>query len=157
MLALACELARTAGALLLERRHDPGPVTQKGDASNVVTSVDHACEHAIVTGIRARHPTHAIVGEETGARLTGADVTWIVDPLDGTSNYAAGIPWFGVLIGVLLRGRPEIGVMYLPVAGDLYVAERGRGAWRNDVPIRVTSETRLDQVLWAYGMDATAD
>ena len=78
----------------------------------------------------------------------------MVDPLDGTSNFAAGIPWFGVLIALLRASQPVLGVLHLPVSSDLYCAERGGGAFRNGARMAVTTEPRLSNVLWAWGMDA---
>ena len=129
---------------------------QKSDLSNVVTEADLASERCIVQAIRERHPTHSIIAEETGCDLRGSDFTWVVDPLDGTSNFAAGIPWFGVLIALLSAGEPVLGVLHLPVTDDLYCAERGGGAHCNGHRISVTEEPQLSNVLWAWGMDAAA-
>src|SRR5215510_12526883 len=115
--------ARAAGQVLLDHAGRPADAVQKSDLSNVVTAADLASERVIAQAIRARHPTHSIIAEETGCDLRGSDYTWVVDPLDGTSNFAAGIPWFGVLIGLLRAGEPVLGVLHLPVSGDLYCAE----------------------------------
>lgn len=83
-----------------------------------------------------------------------SDYTWVVDPLDGTSNFAAGIPWFGVLIALFRGYEPILGVLHTPASGDMYVAEKGSGAQCNGQKIQVSDETELKNVLWAYGMDA---
>jgi len=129
-------------------------VRSKGDVSNVVTDADLASERIIVDGIRRAFPTHSIIAEETGYVPAGSEFTWVVDPLDGTSNFAAGIPWFGVLIAVLRAGRPVAAVLHLPAMSDLYVAEAGSGAYRNGNRVTVTKSQALHEVLWAYGMDA---
>jgi myo-inositol-1(or 4)-monophosphatase len=146
--------ARQAGQVLLEHFGRTTSAAQKSDLSNVVTAADLASEQAIVRAIRARHPTHSIIAEETGCDLRDSEFTWVVDPLDGTSNFAAGIPWFGVLIALLRAGEPRLGVLHMPVSGELYCAERGGGALRNGQPIAVTGEPQLSNVLWAWGMDA---
>jgi myo-inositol-1(or 4)-monophosphatase len=156
MLSHAIEVAREAGQSLLSTFGKTSAVSKKGDDSNVVTEADTRAEALIVECIRRRYKTHSIIAEETGADLRGSDYTWVVDPLDGTSNYAAGIPWFGVLICVLHGGAPIAGVIHMPVSGDVYAAESGSGAYRNGQRISVTQEQELSAVLWAYGMDGGA-
>lgn len=153
----AIRLAREAGALLLQHLGKVGPAASKGDHANVVTEADIASERLIVDGIRRRFPDHSIIAEETGCDLRASPFTWVVDPLDGTSNFAARIPWFGVLIALLKEGEPVIGVCHLPVADELYVAEKGAGAQCNGRPIAISPQTQLRHVLWAYGMDGSDD
>lgn len=87
--------------------------------------------------------------------MPGSDgYTWVVDPLDGTSNFVASIPWFGVLIALLDQGEPIAAVMHLPSSGELYTAVRGEGAYRDGKRIAVSKAQSLKDVLWAYGMDA---
>src|SRR5262245_45903025 len=157
MLDDAITWARAAGQVLLGHFGGTVGAVQKSDLSNVVTAADLASEQAIVRAIRQRHPTHSIIAEETGCDLRDLEFAWVVDPLDGTSNFAAGIPWFGVLIALLRAGEPVLGVLHLPVSGDLYCAQRGGGAFRNGEPIAVTAEPLLRNVLWAWGMDAAPD
>src|SRR5262245_60248424 len=146
--------ARAAGQLLLGEFGRATAAVQKADLSNVVTAADLASERLIVQAIRRHHPAHSIIAEETGCDLRDSEFIWVVDPLDGTSNFAAGIPWFGVLIALLRAGQPALGVLHLPASGDLYCAERGGGAFRNGRRISVTTEPLLSNVLWAWGMDA---
>jgi myo-inositol-1(or 4)-monophosphatase len=150
----AISWARAAGQVLLGHFGRTTSTLQKSDLSNVVTAADLESEQAIVRAIRHRHPTHSIIAEETGCDLRGSEFTWVIDPLDGTSNFAAGIPWFGVLIALLRAGEPQLGVLHLPVSDELYCAERGGGAYRNGRRISVTAEPLLSNVLWAWGMDA---
>lgn len=149
--------AREAGRLLLDSFGAPLAAARKGDVANVVTAADQASERLIVSRIADRHPTHAILAEESGFRAGSSAYTWIVDPLDGTSNFAAGIPWFGVLIALLRDDRPIAAVAHLPVPGDTYFAAAGEGAYRNGQRIAVTASTRLGDVLWGYGMDIAPD
>jgi myo-inositol-1(or 4)-monophosphatase len=152
----AVAFARAGGDVLMRGFGRGVAAAQKSDLSNVVTEADLASERCIVQTIRERHPTHSIIAEETGCDLRDSDFTWVVDPLDGTSNFAAGIPWFGVLIALLRAGEPVVGALHLPVTGDLYCAERGGGAHCNGHRISVTTEPQLSNVLWAWGMDAAA-
>jgi myo-inositol-1(or 4)-monophosphatase len=161
MLDDAIAFARAGGEVLM-RYHGRGlattlATTQKADLSNVVTEADVASERCIVQSIRARHPTHSIIAEETGCDLRDPEFCWVVDPLDGTSNFAAGIPWFGVLIAVLQHGRPIAAVLHLPVSGEVYSAALGCGAHRDGTPLSVSAARRLADVLWAWGMDAAVD
>lgn len=157
MLTTAIDLAREAGASLLATFGKEGAVGKKGDNSNVVTAADTRSERLIVDGIRKKFPGHSIIAEESGCDLQDSEYTWVVDPLDGTSNFAAGIPWFGVLICILKGKRPFAGVLYTPANGDLYTAEAGKGAYKNGERISVTLEPSLANVLWAYGMDGGGD
>lgn len=153
LLEVAVELSQKAGRSLLATFGAAQAVEKKGDHSNVVTIADTRSEDMIVRGIRKRFPGHSIIAEETGCALRGSEYTWVVDPLDGTSNYAAGIPWFGVLIAVLRGPVPIAGVMHIPVNGDTYAAEAGAGAYKNGTRISVAHGQKLADALWAYGMD----
>jgi myo-inositol-1(or 4)-monophosphatase len=155
--ATAIECATSAGRLLLEHFGKVQDVRVKENQSSVVTEADLASEQHILSIIRRRFPDHNIVAEETGLQDRGSAYTWVVDPLDGTSNFAAGLPWFGVLVNVLEHGSPLIAVMYLPVEDRLYLAERGQGATRNGERVHVTAETRWPHLLCAYGLDASLD
>lgn len=146
-----------AGAVLRKYFGKTLEVTCKGDQSNIVTAADLAAEQWIIQLIRQRHPQDGVLGEETGFKPGTSDLTWVIDPLDGTSNFAAGIPWFGVLLAVLKGRQPVMAAMYLPETDVLYSAETGRGVTRNDQPVQVTAATDLRAVLCAYGLDSSAD
>lgn len=154
MLKTAIKLALEAGDFLMQSLDMSAVIEKKGDNSNVVTAADTQSEEIIVRGIRKAYPSHSIISEEVGCDLRESPFVWIIDPLDGTSNYAAGLPWFGVLICVLKQNKPIVGVIYLPATGDLYTAQAGTGAFRNGQRLSVTREEHLENVLWAYGMDA---
>jgi myo-inositol-1(or 4)-monophosphatase len=83
----------------------------------------------------------------------GSQYTWVVDPLDGTSNFVAGLPWFGVLLAYFKGDEPVLAGMYLPLEDQLYAAEKGRGARRNEVPIRMSTAAQLSEVLISYSFD----
>lgn len=153
LLDFAHTLACDAGQLLLRSFGTARTLGTKDDHSNVVTSADLASEDLLVRAIRKRYPSHSVISEEAGSDLRASDFTWVLDPLDGSSNYAAGIPWFGVLICVFKHTTPIVAMLHLPVTADSYAASRGAGATKNGQPIRVCAEPHLHDVLWAYGMD----
>ena len=129
----------------------------KENQSSIVTEMDVAAERKIEHIISKKYPNHSILGEETGAVMTGSEFTWIIDPIDGTSNYAAGLPWFGTLIGVLKNDKPFAAGAYLPYYNQLYYAEKGKGATCNDQPIHVTNESNLKNILLAYATDYSSN
>jgi myo-inositol-1(or 4)-monophosphatase len=148
---------KTAGRVLLDHFGKTGEVRTKETHSSVVTAADLASEHCLIELIRSRHPHHGILAEESGFQPGSEPLVWVIDPLDGTSNFAAGLPWFGVLLAVLDRGVPILGAAYLPVTDTLYWAEEGQGVYRDGVAVRVTEATELRQVLCAFGLDASTD
>ena len=150
-LALAIDLARRAGAIQIERYERLERIVHKGER-DVVTEVDELCERLILDGIRAAYPNDAILAEESGAHVShrgrgrapdaGADRVWIVDPLDGTVNYANGIPIFCVSICLVARGA-GLGVVYDPVRDEVFSAVTGHGACLDGVPIRHPTKEEL--------------
>ena len=148
------ECVRPAGEILLRYYGKNFNARVKGDQSNIVTDADLAAERWIVGHIQARFPGHSIIAEETGYQRRDSEFTWVIDPLDGTSNFAAGLPWFGVQVAVFQRGVPVLAAMFLPLSGTLYFSEKGQGVLRDGSPVRVTAETELKNVLCAYGVDA---
>ena len=157
MKSTVLECATSGGRLLLQHFGRVQSVRVKESQSSVVTEADLASEEHILSIIRRQFPDHNIVAEETGFQDRRSAYTWVVDPLDGTSNFAAGLPWFGVMVSVLERGAPFLGAISLPVENRLYFAERGQGATRNGERVRVTGETRWPHLLCAYGLDASPD
>ncbi len=143
-------LAREAGTLLAERLDGPRAITFKGKA-DLVTDADRASEALIVERIAAKFPTAAILGEEGGVYAgTGAE-RFIVDPLDGTTNYAHRYPLFCVSIGYERAGVLEAGAIYAPVIGEMYAAGRALGATLNGKPIRVSPIGALSEALVCTG------
>lgn len=152
ILDLAVRLARAAGALQRERYESALHVETKSAPVDLVTEVDRGCEALVVEGITRERPGDAILAEEGSARApAGAAWRWVIDPLDGTTNFAHGYPRFCVSIGVEHGGRPCVGVVYDPLMDELYSAVRGEGAFRNGRPIRVSREPLLDRALVATG------
>ncbi len=125
----------------------------KENQSSIVTEMDVAAERKIEHIISTKYPNHSIIGEETGAVMTGSEYTWVIDPIDGTSNYAAGLPWFGTLLAVLQHDIPYAAGAYLPYYDLMYYAEIGKGATCNGETIQVTRERSLKNVLFSYATD----
>lgn len=153
MLNFAIETARDAGRILLEKFGRIETVTKKGDI-NLVTEADLASEALIVERIKSHFPRHAILAEEAGnAVVTGEEGghKWIIDPLDGTTNYAHGYPCFCVTIALEHQGEIVLGVTYDPTRDELFTAEKGRGAALNGKPIRVSGTDELGNALLVTG------
>jgi myo-inositol-1(or 4)-monophosphatase len=146
----AKQTAREAGALL--RDHYPRGVTAeyKGEI-DLVTEADRASERLILDRIHAAYPDHAILSEESGADTQVSRYQWIVDPLDGTTNFAHGFPAFSVTLALLVDDELELGVTYDPLRDELFAAQRGRGAWLNDRAIHVSTTPSLDRALLCTG------
>ena len=151
LLNTAVEAARKAGdnAMRYIRRLDELDVRSKA-RNEFVTQVDMAAEQTIIETIRERYPDHGILGEETGEQR-GDETAWIIDPIDGTTNYVHGMPMFAVSIGVQVKGRMEAGVVYDPNRQELFTAARGQGAQVDGIRMRVKDKQRLDGALIGTG------
>ena len=156
LLNFAIQMARDAGRILLERQGRALQISNKGDI-DLVTESDLAAEKLIIERIRSYYPRHAILSEEAGASEgnVGPDGNsewrWIIDPLDGTTNYAHGYPCFCVSIALERAGKLDIGVVYNPVLDELFAAERGQGATLNDRTIRVSEIEDLNSAMLCTG------
>ena len=154
MLNFAIQTAREAGQILADKFGRALQVSHKGDI-DLVTEADLAAEQLIVERIRSYHPRHAILTEESGNVLEagGADAAfkWIIDPLDGTTNYAHGYPCFCVSVALEHDGRIVVGVVYDPTRDELFAAERGEGATLNGRRMRVSETDELNRALVCTG------
>lgn len=151
-LRLAERLAREAGAIQRERYETPFQIETKGTTTDLVTEVDKQCEALIVSTIERERPGDAILAEEGGGTDDrSAEWCWVVDPLDGTTNFAHGYPRFCVSIGIERNGEREAGAIYDPLLDEMFLACRGGGATRNGKPISVSSEATLENALAATG------
>ncbi|MGH7229313.1 MAG: inositol monophosphatase family protein [Nitrospiraceae bacterium] len=149
--ATAIEAARRAGAILLEHAHNGFRIEHK-DAVNLVTDADRRAEQAIVALIRGRFPSHRLLAEEGGLREeTESPYQWVIDPLDGTTNFAHGYPAYCVSIGLQLQGRAILGAVFDPTREELYVAEAGGGAFLNGAPLHVSRAPSLNASLLVTG------
>ena len=142
-----------AGKILLKNFGKITEYTVKESQSSIVTKADFESEKKIIEIILEKFPDHNTLGEETGFLNRNSEFTWVIDPLDGTSNFAAGIPWFGVIICVLKNFVPDMAGCFLPVQKEIYFAEKGKGATRNGEKIKVSGETELKNILAAYSLD----
>ncbi|WP_028007981.1 inositol monophosphatase family protein [Solimonas flava] len=149
---IAVSAARSAGNFIMRsyERRDQLLVERKS-RNDFVTQVDRSAEQEIIRIIRKAYPQHAILAEESGESGEN-EVTWIIDPLDGTTNFLHGIPHFAVSIGVKVRDKLEHGVIYAPCTQDLYCASRGSGATLNNRRIRVSGCKDISQALIGTGI-----
>lgn len=150
-LELAIEIAREVGALQRQWFTEPRTIETKSSAIDLVTDVDRACDVLIRERIASSFPEDGMLTEEDSEHRGTSDWRWVVDPLDGTTNYAHGIPHFAVAIGLELAGESVAGVIYDPIRDELFRAERGSGAWLNESPIRVSEIDMLRSALLATG------
>jgi myo-inositol-1(or 4)-monophosphatase len=156
LLNFAIQTARDAGAILADRLGHALQVSNKGDI-DLVTEADLASEKLIIERIKSHYPRHAILAEESGATdgidlVSGkTDWKWIIDPLDGTTNFAHGYPCFCVSIAVERAGAIEIAVVYDPTRDETFAAERGQGATLNERPMRVSTVADLNAAMLCTG------
>ncbi len=149
-LTVACEAAREAGRILRENIHGTREITYKGDI-NLVTEMDTRSERTAVETLLAAFPDHGIVAEEETMIRNQSGYTWIIDPIDGTTNYAHGYPCFSVSIALEHQGEIIAGVVYDPMRDELFTARKGQGAHLNGKKIAVSIVDELIKSLLATG------
>lgn len=162
-LAFAVELAASAGALQMERYERVEQIEHKS-AKDVVTEVDHLSEALIFEAIRARFPDDALLGEESGGHhakagheaTSGIGRAWVVDPLDGTINYANGIPFFCVSIALIEAGRPVVGVIHDPTRGETFAASLGGRATVNGLALTPSTKDKLSDFVVSLALSGRA-
>ena len=151
LLNVAVMAARRAGDTLVRKMVDLDKLrVEKKGYNDYVSDADHAAERAVIGTIHKHYPDHAILAEESGASGE-SDTVWIIDPLDGTTNYLHGFPVFCVSVAVRQKGRMEHGVVYDPLRQELFTASRGHGAQLDGRRIRVSGQTHLDRALIGTG------
>jgi len=151
LLVAATRAAITAGIIIREMYAKPHSIRMKGEI-DLVTEADVAAETAIIASLDEDAPGLAVMAEESyDGQADISQRTWIIDPLDGTTNFAHGIPIFAVSIGLLDKGQPLVGAIYCPMQDELFCTSKGGGAWLNDQRIRVTETDFLVQALVATG------
>jgi myo-inositol-1(or 4)-monophosphatase len=152
MLNIAVRAARRAGSIINRAALDGGGLEVRAKQKNdFVTRVDRAAEEAILDVVRKAYPDHAVLAEESGNSAGSAEYQWIIDPLDGTTNFIHGFPQYCVSIAIRHRDALAHGVVYDPIRNELFTASRGRGAFLNDRRIRVSKCTRLGDALVGTG------
>ena len=149
-LSVAEEAARAGGAIV-SRYFREGIAMRTKDVANLVSDADLEAERAVVDVIRRTYPGHEILAEEAHTGDTGAEHLWVVDPLDGTNNFAHKIPQFAVSVAYYRGGVAQCGVIYNPIRDDWHVAVRGQGAFFNGERVRVGEQTRLGEVMVGVG------
>ena len=146
----AVSAAKAAGELQRQRLRQEHDIVFKGE-SDLVTEVDKGCEELIVGAILERFPSHDIIAEENVYPQRGSSLRWIIDPLDGTTNYAHGFPWFAVSIAMEIDCEVQVGVVYNTMMDELFTAVRGEGASLNGERIHVSTRAPLKSALLATG------
>ena len=161
MLNVAIKAARTAGTIINRAALDIESVRVSAKQTNdFVTEVDVAAENAIIDTLLTAYPDHGIWAEESGQRegkFGGADHIWIIDPLDGTTNFIHGLPVYCVSIALMVKGKLDQAVIYDPSRNDLFYASKGRGAYLNERRIRVAKRTQLSECLVSTGFPFRAN
>ena len=154
MLNVAVKAARRAGAVINRATNDLDKLTvERKGPNDFVSEVDRAAENTIIDTIRESYPQHSILAEESGASVTSAEseYQWIIDPLDGTTNFLHGFPQYGVSIALAVKGVVSHGVIFDPSRNDLFTASRGGGAFLNERRIRVSKVLNLKDGLIGTG------
>jgi myo-inositol-1(or 4)-monophosphatase len=143
-------LARQAGQILSDSYEKDHQVNFKG-VIDLVTEVDHASEEFLLAEINRQFQGHSFLAEESGASESQTEHLWIIDPLDGTVNYAHGVPFFCVSIAYSYRGRVVLGAVFDPMRNEMFVGERGKGAWLNGRPLMASNASELQKSLLVTG------
>ena len=152
MLTTAVKAARKAGSLITRASFDLDKLNVRSKRPNdFVSEVDHAAEDAIISILKQAYPAHGFLAEESGEKDIKAEYIWVIDPLDGTTNFLHGFPQYCVSIGLLHKGKPQQAVVYDPNRNELFTATRGGGAFMNDHRIRVSKTEKLQDALLSTG------
>ena len=152
MLKIAVEAALEAGALLKANSGRAKTIERKaGQETNLVTEIDRKAEEIIIRTIHKHFPDHDILAEESGSRQQQSDYRWVIDPLDGTTNFTHGFPVFSVSIGLEYKGKVILGVVHNPNTDQLFTAEKGQGAFLNRQRLHVSNTTTLIESMLVTG------
>ncbi|XP_011086238.1 inositol monophosphatase 3 [Sesamum indicum] len=159
-LAMAVDAAKSAGEIIRSAFYQTKRVEHKGEV-DLVTETDKKCEEVIFDFLKLQYPDHKLIGEETAAACGTIELTdeptWIVDPIDGTTNFVHGFPFVCVSIGLTIGRIPTVGVVYNPIMDELFTAIRGKGAFLNGKPIKVSSQSELVKSLLATEVAANRE
>ncbi len=157
IVAVAKKAALRAREVQLKGLKEGTEIRSKGSLRDLVTAADIACEQVIARTVTESFPDHNLLGEEGGDQGRTSDWLWIVDPIDGTTNYSRHIPYFTTSIGVYYKGKPVVGLVANPLVEETFVAVEGQGAFLNDAPIRASSAIRFEQAVLAAGFHYDRD
>lgn len=147
----AIQAALEAGGILQKGFETSFQIDRKEGAHNLVTEYDKLSEETIIKAIKQIFPSHQFLAEESGKGGKDSEVLWIIDPLDGTVNFAHNIPIFSVSIATMVKGEVVSGVVYHPMLQELFVAEKGRGAYRNGKRLTVAKESSIEKAILVTG------
>ncbi|MBC7217158.1 MAG: inositol monophosphatase [Candidatus Caldatribacterium sp.] len=150
-LEAAKRIAQDVGKFVLSRTHNLGRIETKSSPIDVVTEVDKEAQRYIAEALHKAFPEDTIWGEESGEPLQDFSHSWVIDPIDGTSNYIHGLPFYAVSIAYFLEGKPILGVLFAPALGELFFALRGEGAFLNGERIRVSQVSALHEAIFITG------
>lgn len=150
---LSIRIIRQAGLIAKDKFDNFNELRSKGEFGDVVTEVDHIAEKVIINQIQAEFPSHQIHSEEAGIIGSENDWLWLIDPLDGTNNFAIGLPIFTTSITLMYKREPVIGIVYEPMTDRLFVSVSGEGSYCNDQPIRIKSNSNIfkGNIGWIQG------
>lgn len=156
-LEFAKTIAQEAGKIALEYQLKGFSISHKETINNLVTEADIACENYILKEIKARFPDHSIIAEESGNSDQQSDYTWYIDPIDGTTNYAHGYPFYAISIALSYQDEIILGVTYAPMLSELFYAAKEKGAFLNNQPISVSKNESLELSLLSTGFPPNRD
>ena len=150
-LEVSVDAARRAGEIMRQRFNTEKQISFKGRA-DIVTDVDLACEKAVLDLVRAEYPDFSVLSEESAPIETGSQYTWVIDPIDGTRNFAEGIPHFCVVVALARGDQMVVGVTYDPITEELFTAQQGQGAFLNGEALKVTERQELAECLLSFDL-----
>ena len=150
MLDYIKDLALRAGEIM-HRKFEIFDKDSPGDRNDIVTSADIEVERFLIENFKREYHSYDIFSEETENQPTGSDHVWVIDPIDGTKNFTHGLPMSSISIGLLREGLPVLGVIYNPIVDDMYWAEQGGGAWKNDRPIHASLNGMPQSIILIEG------
>ncbi|KAG9355948.1 hypothetical protein JZ751_000792 [Albula glossodonta] len=157
----AVAVARKAGEMIREALQSDRKIMCKSSSVDLVTKTDQQVEQFIFASIREKFPTHSFIGEESVAAgepcLLTENPTWIIDPVDGTTNFVHGFPFIAVSIGFVVKKEPEFGVVYSCVEDKMYTGRKGKGAYCNGLPLQVSDQTNINQCIVNSEMGSNRD
>jgi len=150
-LEVSIDAARRAGEIIRDRFHTEKKISFK-DRAGIVTDVDLAAEKVVLDLVRAEYPDFSVLSEESPPIKTGSQYTWVIDPIDGTRNFAEGIPHFCVVVALARGDQMVVGVTYDPITDELFTAQQGQGAFLNGDPIKVTDRQEMADCLLSFDL-----
>ncbi len=153
----AIKAAQKAGAFLEARFNTPHTIHLKEGKQNLVTECDTMAESIILSDLQKEFPCHNFLAEESGGKTSSSDISWVIDPIDGTVNFARGIPHFSVSIAAYKENEILSGVIFHPITKELFVAEKNKGAFLNGTPLLVSEVKTVDSALLATGFPYNID